>query len=150
MYPDDDNRLTYETYLVNGFNDNILLASGGTFIPAGRPETFEEDNNASPAVVGRIAWVPSFGGELGFSLHTGLYNKFEVEGLTLDEKHRLTIMALDAEYSWGSLALKEEFARAKVGIPSSQPKRWNVLLSMKSVGVAVRPMCNASKRSKMA
>jgi hypothetical protein len=28
-------------------------------------------------------------------------------------------MALDAEYSWGGLALKGEFARAKIGIPSS-------------------------------
>jgi hypothetical protein len=57
--------------------------------------------------------------ELGFSLHTGIYNTFKREGLVVDERRRLTIMALDGEYQVGGLTLQGEVARAEVGIPQS-------------------------------
>lgn len=112
-------RLTYESYLVNGLNDDVILGGDGTSIPAGRPSAFEEDNNGSPAFVGRLAWVPGFGGELGVSLHTGLYNTHSVEGLTIDERRRLSIVAIDAEYAIGPLNLRGEFAHARINVPSS-------------------------------
>ncbi|MCZ6774830.1 MAG: hypothetical protein O7D34_00045 [Ignavibacteria bacterium] len=119
LYPFGDHRMTYETYLVNGLNDNIILAGDGTSIPSGRPTAFEEDNNGSPSFVGRLAWMPVFGGELGVSLHTGLYNTFRKEGLVVDSKRRLTIMVIDGEYQWGEATFQGEYARARIEIPTS-------------------------------
>jgi hypothetical protein len=119
FYPSDDHRITYETYLVNGLNDDLILAGDGTSIPAGRQAAFEEDNNGSPALVGRLAWIPEFGLELGVSLHTGLYNTFKKEGLVVDARRRLTLLAIDGEYQAGDVSLQGEYARATIGIPPS-------------------------------
>jgi hypothetical protein len=119
FYASRDHRITYEAYLVNGLNDDIILAGDGTSIPAGRPTAFEEDNNGSPAVAGRLAWLPEFALELGFSLHTGLYNTFKKEGLVVDARRRLTILAIDGEYQTGDITLQGEYARASIGIPTS-------------------------------
>jgi hypothetical protein len=119
LYPFSDHRLTYEAYLVNGLNDGVIVAGEGTDIPAGRPEAFEEDNNGSPAVVGRLAAMPSFGGELGVSVHTGIYNTHRAEGLDIDERRRLTIFAIDGEYQVGALTVQAEFARASIDVPPS-------------------------------
>ncbi len=131
LYPAGANRMTYEAYLVNGLNDGILFGGDGTSIPDGRPEAFEEDNNGSPAFTGRIAASPDFGGELGFSLHTGRYNTYKSEGLDVDEPRTATIWAIDAEYETGRLALQGEAARAGVEIPVSlvglfAEKQWGV------------------------
>lgn len=119
FYPFGDTRMTYEAYLVNGLNDNIVLAGDGTSIPEGRPPAFEEDNNGSPSFVGRLALIPASGAELGLSLHTGIYNTFKSEGLVVDEKRSLTIVAVDAEYEWDALMFKGEFAYASIEIPQS-------------------------------
>jgi len=119
LYPFHEHRLTYEAYLVNGLNDNVLLGADGTTIPAGRPDAFEEDNNGSPSFVGRVAWIPDFGIELGASIHTGIYNTFKKEGLVIDDKRRLTIWAVDCDYHAGDLVLQGEYARASIDIPPS-------------------------------
>jgi len=118
-YPLSNHRLVYEAYLVNGFDDGVILGGNGTRIAEGRPETFEEDNNGSPAIVGRMAVLPGFGGEIGFSMHSGAYNTYMAEGIQIDAKRRLTIIAIDAEYQWEDLVLQGEFARAEVDVPSS-------------------------------
>lgn len=119
FYPATDHRITYETYLVNGLTDDVLLAGDGTSIPSGRPTAFEEDNNGSPAFVGRVAWMPEFGLELGVSMHTGVYNTFKQDGLVVDDKRRLTILAVDAELQLGDVEVVGEFARARIDIPAS-------------------------------
>lgn len=119
LYPVEDHRLTYEVYLVNGFTDDLLLAGDGTFIPAGRPTAFEEDNNGNLAFVGRVAVHPQFGGELGVSMHTGFYNTFKKDGLDVDAARRLTIAAVDWSYELGNLSLAGEYAHARVEIPPS-------------------------------
>ena len=78
-------RITYQVYAVNGFHDGLIEDSpDGTRIPLGRGNV--EDNNASPAVVGRLAWSPSLNFELGISAHHGAYNVFEGDGLRVDER----------------------------------------------------------------
>ncbi|MGE5693358.1 MAG: hypothetical protein ACM3YF_06220 [Candidatus Zixiibacteriota bacterium] len=119
FYPVGENRFTYETYLVNGLTDGLVLAGDGTSLPDGRPEAFEEDNNGSPAFVGRLAFSPQFGGELGISIHSGRYNSYKEEGLEVDEPRTATLLALDAEYEIGRLALQGELARASIVIPPS-------------------------------
>lgn len=119
FYPVEENRVTYETYLVNGLTDGVVLAGDGTSLPEGRPKAFEEDNNGSPAFTGRLAFSPEFGGEVGASIHTGRYNRYKAEGVDVDEPRTATLVALDAEYEAGRLTLQGELARASIEIPPS-------------------------------
>jgi hypothetical protein len=101
---------------VNGFDEGVLEGdASGTRIPAGRGNF--DDNNNSPAVVGRLAWSPRQGIELGASAHSGAYNIYSADGLDLDERRDLTIWALDAEAVLGPLELAGEAAFATIDVP---------------------------------
>lgn len=109
-------RLTYELYATNGFHDGLLNASpDGTRIPLGRRNF--EDNNASPALVGRVAWSPRVGFEVGVSGHRGAYNVFNDEGLAVDRRRDLSIWALDVEATMADFRVLGEAATASIGIP---------------------------------
>jgi hypothetical protein len=109
-------RLTYEAYLTNGFHAGLIDdAEDGTRIPLGRGNF--EDNNGSPAVVGRIAWSPGIDHELGVSGHHGAYNVFNLEGTRIDERRDLTIAAIDAETRLLGTTLSAEAALARIDIP---------------------------------
>ena len=109
-------RVTYEAYLTNGFHDGMIVDSeDGTRIPLGRRNF--EDNNGSPAVVGRLAWSPKAGYELGVSAHHGAYNTFDLEGARLDRRRNLTIAVVDAEASVAGVRLSGEAARAAIDVP---------------------------------
>jgi len=102
-------RVTYDIYATNGFSDGLVNNSGdGTRIPRGQ-ENFE-DNNGSPALVGRRAWSPALGHELGVSAHHGAYNQFNVEGLQIDRRRNVTIAVVDAETSLLGIRLSREAA----------------------------------------
>jgi hypothetical protein len=89
-------RITYEVYLTNGFHDGLILDSpDGTRVSQGKPNFI--DNNTAMAGVGRVAWSPSVGNEFGVSAHTGAYNTYQEDGVTIDERRNLSILALDAE-----------------------------------------------------
>lgn len=110
-------RLTYELYAVNGFHDGLINeSSDGTRIPMGR-QNFE-DNNASPAFVGRVAWSPRLGYELGISGHRGAYNAFLLDGEEVDERNNLAIWALDMEATMAGVEFSGEAVTAGVDIPS--------------------------------
>ena len=110
-------RLTYEIYAVNGFHDGLIEDSpDGTRIPLGKRNA--EDNNASPAAVGRIAWSPRLGYELGVSGHRGAYNAFLLDGEQVDERRDLTIWAVDAEARVAGVELSGEAVTANLDIPS--------------------------------
>lgn len=118
FYPSVNSRLTYEIYGVNGFNDSVLIGSeDGTRIPAGKGNF--EDNNQSPAVVGRVGVSPHPSVEVGVSGHAGLYNVHILDGLEVDEKRSLTIFVLDGEFRWKRFEFLGEYARASVEIPDS-------------------------------
>jgi hypothetical protein len=109
-------RVTYELYATNGFHDGLITDSeDGTRIALGRGNF--EDNNASPALVGRIAVSPSQMYELGISAHHGAYNVSNEEGLQIDERRDLTIVALDGEARILGVQLSAEAARASIDIP---------------------------------
>jgi hypothetical protein len=110
-------RVTYELYATNGFDDGLITRSeDGTRIPLGRGNF--EDNNASPALVGRIALSPGLGYEIGFSTHYGAYNVFDDEGAAVDERRDLSIVVVDAEASVLGVQLSGEAAVASIDIPS--------------------------------
>lgn len=109
-------RITYEMYLTNGFHEGLIRdAEDGTRIPFGRRNV--EDENGSPAVVGRVAWSPRVGAEIGVSTHHGAWNVFESEGVPLDRRRDLTIGVLDAEVTVAGFRVSGEAATARVDIP---------------------------------
>jgi len=110
-------RLTYEVYAVNGFHDGVITdAEDGTRVPLGRANV--EDANASPALVGRLAWSPRIGLELGMSAHRGAWNVFEVEGVRVDERRDLTLAVLDFEADAAGFAFSGEAATMSVDLPA--------------------------------
>lgn len=88
----------YEAYLTNGFDDRIISnAENKTFLPASKenPDRFEESFNGVPLLTTKIALRHKRIGEIGLSYMSGVYNKFQEDGLTLDKKRRLHVWALD-------------------------------------------------------
>lgn len=119
FYATPFDRFTYEIYAVNGLRDGVILGTGeGTRIPAGKsPLAFEEDNNGSPALAGRLAYNPRLGGEFGLSLYTGRYNTFKLEGVQIDEPRNVRLLAFDAEYRKRRLLVRGEAALARIDTP---------------------------------
>jgi hypothetical protein len=125
-------RLTYEVYATNGFHAGLIDDSeAGTRIPLGRGNM--EDNNGSPAFVGRLAWSPAVSHEIGFSAHHGAYNAFNVEGTTVDSRRDLTITAFDVETRILGTVISGEAAVAHIDIPpglagiyASRQRGWYV------------------------
>lgn len=117
--PISSNIFTYEAYLTNGLNDNIIANNENrTSLASGKGTSFEEDNNGSPNFSSRVAIKNRRFGEMGFSFYGGAYNTFEVDGLRLDEKRNLQIWAIDANFSISNLQIIGETAWINVDIPS--------------------------------
>lgn len=109
-------RVTYEIYATNGFSDGLITNSDdGTRIALGRHNV--EDNNNSPAGVGRVAWSPGLGHEFGVSVHHGAYNVFSVDGLRVDRRRNVSIAVVDAETVLRGFRLGGEAARVRVDVP---------------------------------
>ncbi|MEQ9187738.1 MAG: hypothetical protein RLP15_08380 [Cryomorphaceae bacterium] len=90
--------LGYEAYLSNGFDNSIIdNEENKTFLPATKEneERFEENNSGKALMSGKIAIKNRKIGEIGFSYMGGVYNKFEDDGVTLDQKRRLDVFAVD-------------------------------------------------------
>jgi hypothetical protein len=125
-------RLTYEAYATNGFHSGLIDdAEAGTRVPLGRGNT--EDNNGSPAFVGRLAWSPAVDHEIGVSAHHGAYNVFNLEGTPVDERRDLTITVVDAETRVLGTAISGEAALARIdihpglaGVYASRQHGWYV------------------------
>ena len=111
--------LSYDAYLTNGLGDGVLLNAGGrTDLAAGKSEErFGEDNNGSPAFTGRVAAQDRRLGEIGLSFYGGIYNNWKIEGLAVDEKRWLSLIALDVGTDVGPVSLRAEAAAARVDVP---------------------------------
>jgi hypothetical protein len=118
IFPSNASRVTYEIYAVNGFHDGVALNDAdGTRIPAGKDNI--EDNNNRPSVTGRLALSPGSAGELGLSVHTGPYNTWEIDGLTVDDQRDLTLFVLDGDVNWRRFQLLGEYATASIDVPAA-------------------------------
>ena len=112
-----DARITYETYAVNGFHDGLIRNSpDGTRIPFGKGNA--EDNNSSPAWVGRLAFSPRLGYELGLSAHHGAYNQFALDGERVADRHDVTLLVIDAQATLAGIELSGEAVRAAIDLPA--------------------------------
>jgi len=110
LYPSDDSVMSYEIYLVNGFDEGILSGDDGSQklrIRGGRGSQ-KKDNNENKAITGRLGFSPKLGLDLGLSTHTG---KYDAAG-----EKSLTITALDGMANVGPVELTGELAFASADV----------------------------------
>ena len=110
---------SYDAYLTNGLRDEIVGNEvGRTDIASGKSEeAFEEDNNGSPALSGRVAMRYRDVGEVGVSYYGATYNSFRIEGQEVDDRRRVDILALDFSAEVGPAAIRGEAALASIDVP---------------------------------
>lgn len=128
VYPSELSVLTYEAYLVNGFDEGLVFDGeslrGTADVRAGRGSQ-GGDNNANKALVARLGYSPFLGLEVGGSIHTGVYAP--TDGLVVDGTRllagdeRLTIVALDGIFNRGPFEVLGEYARATLDAPKGAP-----------------------------
>lgn len=120
---------TYECYLTNGFNDNIIgNRENKTFLPATKldPERFEESFNGEPLTTVKTSFRYKKIGELGLSYMGGVYNKYQEDGLILDKKRRVDVLAIDFSSQLPRLntTILSEFAWIFVDVPESYTQQY--------------------------
>jgi len=114
----------YEAYLTNGFDDKIISNEDNrTSLAAGKsnPEKFEESNNGVPMFTGKLAIRNRKIGEIGLSYMSGIYNKYRDDGLVLDKKRDLHLLAFDFNTSLlkNRLSILGEVAKVFVDVPAT-------------------------------
>lgn len=119
----------YEVYLTNGFDESIISNSENkTFLPAAKenPDRFEESFNGSPLFTGKIAVRNNKVGELGLSYMGGIYNKFEDDGLILDQKRGVNVFAIDFNSTIAKTRtfINGEWAWVNVDIPDTYTEQF--------------------------
>lgn len=123
IFSNNERRLNYKVYLTNGFNDGVILNNAGSTRFIGGVPSLVGDNNALPAYTGRIGVIPIRDVELGFSFHHGVYNLFELDGTTVDDKRNETMIVFDwdlsKQFKFGTFNLSGELAYANIDVPQS-------------------------------
>ncbi len=88
----------YEAYLSGGFDNSIIdNEENKTFLPASKAnsERFEKSASGKPLVTAKFAIKRNKICELGLSYMGGIYNKFQDEGIVLDEERSCDVFAID-------------------------------------------------------
>ncbi len=112
----------YEIYLTNGFNDAIVANNlNRTSLPAAKAnrERFEESSNGKLLLTAKTAVRYAKVGEIGVSYMGGVYNKFQDDGLRLDDQRRVDVWAIDFNTTLPVLKtyIVGEYAFVKVDVP---------------------------------
>jgi hypothetical protein len=121
--------LGYEAYLSNGFDNSIVDNSENkTFLAATKEnkERFEENNSGKALFTVKIALKNRHLGEIGLSYMGGVYNKFEADGLSLDDKRRVNIWSVDLNTSIQKTGtyLVGEFVWAFIDLPDTYTQQF--------------------------
>ena len=110
--------LSYELYAVNGFTGALLPANGATELTVS-PDmvgTRGAVESSTKNVVGRLAFSPFRGFELGGSAHWGPYG----DGVTKStEKHDALLWAVDGAFDRGFVVARAEMASLKADLPAA-------------------------------
>jgi len=119
----------YEAYLSNGFDESIIdNPENKTFLPAAKenPNRFEESFNGTMLFTGKFALRNRKIGEIGLSYMGGVYNKFQEDGLVLDQKRRVNVYALDFNTTVPRLNtfINAEYAMVRVNIPNTYTEQF--------------------------
>lgn len=121
--------LGYEAYLTNGFNDKIIdNQTGRTSLAAGKtdPLRFKENNSGLPMFTGKLSLRNRKIGELGFSYMAGIYNKWKEDGLIIDNKRSVNVLALDFSTSVlkDRLSFTGELVKVFVDVPKTYTQQY--------------------------
>jgi hypothetical protein len=119
VFPSEETVLTYEAYVVNGLDNDLIqysdvgaVGGGPSFVASlnvrSARGSMKRDNNNSRAVVGRIGFSPVLGIEVGAS---GYSARFQDAG-----SGRFTILALDGIAQKGPFELVGEIARSTLNV----------------------------------
>ncbi|OQP61741.1 hypothetical protein A3860_31240 [Niastella vici] len=119
----------YEAYFTNGFDDKIIdNKTGKTFLPASKenPDRFEESFNGSPLFTGKVAVKNRKIGELGLSYMGGVYNKYQEDGLVIDKKRRVNVVAVDFNTTLPKMNtyINGEWAWVHVDVPDTYTEQF--------------------------
>ncbi|MCC7302020.1 MAG: hypothetical protein IT233_05210 [Bacteroidia bacterium] len=121
-------RVTYEIYITNGFNDEIISnKKNRTWLGASKdsPNRFEENNNGMPLTSVRCAVKHPLRGETGISWMGGVYNTFRKDGLTVDDRRRMDVFSLDHTLSTNKgTRLLIEYVWVAVDIPETYTQQY--------------------------
>lgn len=126
---DKDWMFGYEAYLSGNFDNTITdNAENKTFLPAAKnnKERFEEINSGLPLLTTKVAVRNNKIGELGLSYMGGVYNKFQDDGLQLDDKRRVDVFAVDFNTTLTNLKtfITAEWAWIRVDVPSTYTQQY--------------------------
>ena len=115
----DKTMFSYDAYIVNGLQENIILNDiGKTHLASGKStEMFEEDNNGTPMFNAKISLANRKIGEVGLSYYGGVYNRFNIEGNIVEEKRNLSLFAFDLSATIKKLKVMGEFAYVSIEVP---------------------------------
>lgn len=130
--------LTYDAYLTNGLGDGVLLNSTGrTHLASGkREDQFAADDNGVPALSGRVALRSRRLGEAGLSWYGTTYNTFRLDGVEVDARRGLSLLALDVSTAIpGGIEVRGEAALARIDLPPGLgdllgAKQWGAHLDL--------------------
>lgn len=119
----------YEAYLSGNFDNSIIdNEENKTFLPAAKnnKDRFEEINSGLPLFTGKVAVRNNKIGELGLSYMGGVYNKFQDEGLRIDDKRRVDVFAIDFNTTISRLNtfITGEWAWIQVNVPSTYTQQY--------------------------
>lgn len=119
----------YEAYLSGNFDNSIIDNSQNkTYLPAAKsnPERFEEINSGIPLLTAKIATRHKKAGEIGVSYMGGIYNKFQDDGLQIDDKRSVRVFALDYNNTLPNLGtfITAEWAWVKVDVPETYTQQY--------------------------
>jgi hypothetical protein len=119
----------YEAYLSGNFDNSIIdNAQNRTYLPSAKnnPERFEELNSGLPLFTGKIALKNNKIAEIGVSYEGGVYNKFNDDGLIIDEKRHVNIFVIDINSTIPVLKtyLTGEVAFIKVEVPEYYSQQY--------------------------
>lgn len=121
--------LGYELYLTNGFDDQIIdNETGRTSLKAGTDNRnrFESNPSGVPLYTGKLAVRNRQIGELGISYMNGIYNSWRADGIVLDQKRGVSVVALDFNTALlkSKLNITGEWAQVLVDIPENYAPQY--------------------------
>jgi hypothetical protein len=88
----------YEVYLTGGFDNSIIDNNQNkTYLPSSKNkvERFEESDSGKPLYTAKVAIRQNKIGEIGLSFMGGIYNKYQDDGLKIDDKRRCDVYSID-------------------------------------------------------
>ncbi|MGG7034956.1 MAG: hypothetical protein ACI7YS_07150 [Flavobacterium sp.] len=119
----------YEGYFSNGFDDKIISnTQNRTWLPASKEnaERFEESFNGEPMITAKTALKHRKIGEFGISWMGGVYNKFREDGIAIDKKRRVDLLALDfnTRLSNWKTYINAEWVWAFIDVPDTYSQQF--------------------------